>query len=273
MKSNPIEAALRTYVTDPDLWPWASYYLDAPGKGIRWRLSQELGEKWGTPKEKSKRIGEVAELLHLASLIHDDIVDGADKRRGKTPLHLATEVHQAVLTGDLLIAIAFSLAVRHLQIASLRFLEKAVYQLVWGELKETVVRQKPLPPYEVVTLIRGKTGSLFAWVCAATAVESPQKALSPEKAWELGEVLGEVYQLMDDIHDRLGTDPTKSAHQDLKSGIPSLLETLSPQEVENFYREREKRLKPLAPTPIVEEIKQRAQELVHAWLRLSQGPA
>lgn len=143
------------------------------------------------------------EFLHCASLVHDDLpcFDDADTRRGKPSVHRAFGQPLAVLTGDALIVLAFQTLARGLVASPLRLPPLltviassvgAPYGIVAGQAWESE------PHINLAEYQRAKTGSLFA---AATVAGAVAAGAEPE-AWRLvGELLGEAYQVADDIGD------------------------------------------------------------------------
>lgn len=146
------------------------------------------------------------ELLHCASLVHDDLpcFDDAEMRRGKPPTHKAFGEHVAVLTGDALIVLAFETLARGATRSPLRLPEliRTVARaagspagIAAGQAWESEERPE-LPAYH-----QAKTGSLFA---AATLCGALAAGVSHQPWLRLGELIGEAYQIADDIHDVVG---------------------------------------------------------------------
>jgi geranylgeranyl diphosphate synthase type II len=169
------------------------------------------------------------ELLHCASLVHDDLpcFDDAATRRGKPSLHVAFGEPLAVLAGDALIVLAFQLLARSGRVAPERLgpVLMAVgdsvgvpHGIVAGQAWECE------PSTDLSVYQQEKTGSLFASAALAGALS----AGAPAATWQLvGERLGEAYQVADDISDAVASDEAlgKPAGQDAAHGRPNAVET------------------------------------------------
>ncbi|GEM_PF-3982175 len=169
----------------------ASYYALFPGgKRIRPLIFntfyQELG---GTENRLS--FGTAIELLHTASLIHDDIIDGDTERRGKAALHIEFGLETAILAGDLLLALAFEWGDEKKLLAS------SYRKVMEGQASDT---NQELNPRE---LARKKTSPFFE--CALLgAVKFAGKDHLVESSQRAGTLIGEAFQLVDDLIDRFG---------------------------------------------------------------------
>jgi geranylgeranyl diphosphate synthase type II len=169
------------------------------------------------------------ELLHCASLVHDDLpcFDDAATRRGKPSMHVAFGEPLAVLAGDALIVLAFQLLARSGRVAPERLgpVLMAVgdsvgvpHGIVAGQAWECE------PSTDLSVYQQEKTGSLFASAALAGALS----AGAPAATWQLvGERLGEAYQVADDISDAVASDEAlgKPAGQDAAHGRPNAVET------------------------------------------------
>jgi geranylgeranyl pyrophosphate synthase len=166
----------------------------------------------------------VVELLHQASLYHDDVLDGAPVRRGRASVNATWGNRVAILAGDALLARAFSLASVLRRDELLRFSE-TVAELCAGQIAETQTQfdhRRGVPDYDAA--VRKKTGALFAsscWLGASAADASPAVARALER---FGEELGVAHQLIDDLLDLYG-DPArtgKPSGADLSAGVLTL---------------------------------------------------
>jgi geranylgeranyl diphosphate synthase type II len=174
--------------------------------------------------------GAAIELLHCASLVHDDmpVFDNADTRRGRPAVHRAFGAPLALLTGDALIVLAFQLLAHSAARAPLRLpaMIRAIagavgapYGIAAGQAWEC----EPSP--DLAAYQQAKTGALFA-----AATEAGAAAAGAEgAAWRpLGEYLGEAYQIADDIKDAVCTEDEigKPVGQDAALGRPSAVLTM-----------------------------------------------
>ncbi len=139
------------------------------------------------------------ELLHLASLAHDDVVDRADTRRGETSLNRLWDNHTAVLGGDYLVARALDILTHYESTAVIRSALHSIHQMAEGELINFGRKQKELDEEDCIRLAEKKTASLFAVACSCPAVllESPYVSA----LFDFGMGLGTAFQLADDLLD------------------------------------------------------------------------
>jgi octaprenyl-diphosphate synthase len=139
------------------------------------------------------------ELLHLASLAHDDVVDRADTRRGQTSLHRLWDNHTAVLGGDYLVARALDILTHYESTAVIRSALHSIHQMAEGELINFGRKQKELDEEDCIRLAEKKTASLFAVACSCPAVllRSPHE----QALFDFGMAIGTAFQLADDLLD------------------------------------------------------------------------
>ncbi len=216
---------LDTPVAEPIL-----YLLEHPGKGLRPELAYAVADACGGGRENGIfSIAMAGELLHLASLIHDDLVDGAQYRRGLIAVHHEFDPRTAVLAGDYMLGAAYALLSDDASEATLRKLGPAVHALAEAELLEIRARGQ-LDDVELSRRIAlGKTGSLFGWIATGAAVECGEWA--GENAWHSwGLDLGVLFQLADDMGDHLHIDEGKDVGLDAVTETPTLLTALLRQD-------------------------------------------
>jgi octaprenyl-diphosphate synthase len=201
-----------------------------------------LGE--GVPSDERVRISLIFEMVHLASLLHDDIVDGSSTRRGRRAAHLAFGVPETVLAGDFLAGSAGKLAVGTGSIEFVRSLQDSLLDLARGELQELKVRwDVSLSEEAYYDIIRNKTGSIFLAAArgAATLVGAGEALVAPLEEFSINYGFG--FQIVDDILD-YQADPQKLGKpvlQDLTEGrvtLPFILAKrgLSPDEARRLDR-------------------------------------
>ena len=168
------------------------------GKMLRARLVLTVGESSGVSNAALYRLGAAIELLHAASLLHDDIIDGGVERRSTPALWVSDGTKAAVLVGDLLLSIALGL-VQDSASERIPALVTALREMCDGEAEQEFCSGAELDSWEgCVRIARRKTGSLFglAAACAGGADDALVAAL--ERA---GNDLGTAYQLADDMLD------------------------------------------------------------------------
>lgn len=141
-------------------------------------------------------------MVHNASLVHDDILDNSDERRGAPALHVSEGVARAVLVGDLLYTRALNLLSEEGDAAAMPILTDALAQMTAGELRQReITRDLALPFDEYLAVIHAKTGSLIS---AALAIGAVAGDASDEQVGALaafGRGLGSAFQILDDIAD------------------------------------------------------------------------
>ena len=171
------------------------------------------------------RIAAAVEMLHMASLIHDDIVDGADKRRGGQALHLQQGSRRAVLMGDFLFTRCFSSVSDCATPENARMLSTAVARIVsseMAEMRDTLTEGLSVRRY--LHRIIGKTAVLFTLSFHLGATEAELDEWQADALRRIGYNIGVGFQIVDDILDLEG-DPKKIGKPigtDLKLGVVTL---------------------------------------------------
>jgi octaprenyl-diphosphate synthase len=199
----------------PQLELPAVHLLTAGGKRIRPLLVCLLGRALNVPKEKLAPCAIAAELVHTATLLHDDILDGATTRRGRITAHLKYNAHTAILSGDALLAKAISDMASLGDTLVLQRLADTVRELVEGEcLQADLMGRVHGEVDSVLEVARRKTASLFAW-CAWVAGHRAGSPLS-QSLYLFGNHLGLAFQILDDILDWESEDTGKPRFKDLQ---------------------------------------------------------
>jgi octaprenyl-diphosphate synthase len=156
----------------------------------------------GGIQEKSHRAATLIELLHTATLVHDDVVDDSNERRGFFSLNALWKNKIAVLVGDYLLSKGLLLAVKENDFDLLRIVSDAVSVMSEGELMQ-IEKARRLDINEEIyfEIIRQKTASLIASCCAAGAAsaQSDEKTISTMHTF--GELIGMAFQIKDDLFD------------------------------------------------------------------------
>ncbi len=196
--------------------------LESPGKMLRSTLLI-LGARLGEfDAEKTYRAASALELLHLASLIHDDIVDSSPMRRGVATLHTAHGVKKAVLAGDYVLTRCFGLVADFASPESARLLSAGVGRLCESELILVPAKGSGLRSYK--RKAAGKTASLFlmAAYAGARVGESSDSVCGAMRSY--GYALGMGFQILDDILDYGGSPEAlgKPVGKDSGDGIATL---------------------------------------------------
>jgi len=142
------------------------------------------------------------ELLHTATLIHDDVVDEADQRRGMFSLNALWKNKIAVLVGDYLLSKGLLISLENEQYHLLRIVTKAVKEMSEGELLQLEkARNFNADEDTYFEIIKKKTASLIAACCACGAASSGAGEDQVKKMWKFGELIGLAFQIKDDLFD------------------------------------------------------------------------
>ncbi|MBQ4132285.1 MAG: polyprenyl synthetase family protein [Desulfovibrionaceae bacterium] len=174
------------------------YLLGNPGKGLRASLLLLCAEMFGRLPEQACALAAALELTHAASLLHDDIQDGAALRRGKPCAHLQFGVKEALLAGDALLAAGLRICA-DFGPSIFRVYTGAVEEMVHGQIMENSASGSSA--YEAI--IFKKTGSLMGAACEMGAVLAGQNNQTRDRLRLFGRNLGAAYQLADDWRDFL----------------------------------------------------------------------
>jgi len=217
----------------PELTSAAGYFFSAGAEGKRTcptvlllmasAISMEISDGLeNRSRARHMRVAEITEMIHISSLIHDDVLDDADTRRGMDSLNFTVGKKLAVLAGDFLLFRAFSAAVSLDNTEVVSLLATAVNNLVTGELMQmsiTPAQHCSMDYYLQKTYY--KTAALISNSCKAIAVITGQTAEVQALAYQYGRHLGIAYQLIDDILDFTGTTASlgKASLSDIHQGI------------------------------------------------------
>lgn len=175
------------------------------GKMLRSRLALRLGLATGREPRALHHAAAAVELVHAASLLHDDVIDGGEMRRGQPTFWVQHGVQGAILMGDLLLCEALDLAKSGGDRRTADLLIELMGDVCRAEVEQELVRRGQPTSWDVcVSMARRKTGALFAFAAQAAACD-PQDGLGTALR-EAGYRLGTAYQLSDDILDATG-DP------------------------------------------------------------------
>lgn len=208
----------------------AEHLIAAGGKRLRPLLTVASARVvGGQDLGAAHRLAAAVEFIHTATLLHDDIVDGSDMRRGKVAAHLIWGSASAVLVGDFLFARAFELMVETDSIRALGILATASSVIAEGEvLQLTRAKDINLDHETYIRIIGAKTAELFAAAAESGAVGAGADAAGVAAMRDYGMALGLAFQLADDALDYGGTAEAlgKNAGDDFREGkvtLPLLL--------------------------------------------------
>jgi octaprenyl-diphosphate synthase len=202
-----------------------SYLREGGGKRMRPALLLLSSSACGYRGASAIRLGAVVEMIHSATLVHDDVIDGANTRRGRPSANARWGNHMSVLAGDWLYMQSFEMALRERNFTVLDILIDLTQNMVEGELLQlTRLGQIDLTESEATELAYRKTACLFSGCARLGAVLGKQSERAQEALAEYGRNAGLAFQLVDDLLDftasleKLG----KPVLSDLKEGKVTL---------------------------------------------------
>ena len=208
----------------PDLRAALEHLLAAGGKRVRPTLSLLVGNMLGSPLEKVVTLGAAVELLHTATLVHDDLIDGSLLRRGTPTLNARWSPPATVLTGDFLFARAAKLAAETDHLPLMKLFSETLAIIVNGELTQMFTSRGLINRDNYYKRIDAKTASLFEMTTRAAAMVSPVNEESIESMRDFGYQIGMAFQIVDDILDFSGDQNAvgKPLGSDLLNGLVTL---------------------------------------------------
>ncbi len=203
----------------------AKHLIDSGGKRIRPTLLLLMTHTAGAEARDGIDLSVATELFHNASLLHDDVVDRGNFRRGVPAAPRVYGNAASVLVGDFMMARAFGIVVKHGDVDLLDELSRVISSMAEGEVLQLVRSGRAtlsLPGYEQI--ISGKTAGLFAWCCRAGASLAGVGRNDIEAATELGRAFGMAFQITDDVLDYIASPEQsgKDLANDLLQGKTTL---------------------------------------------------
>jgi geranylgeranyl pyrophosphate synthase len=221
-----VEARLHSQADDrhPDLRAALDQILAAGGKRIRPALCLLVGDMLGAPSDRLVILGAAVELLHTATLVHDDLIDGSLLRRGTPTLNARWSPAATVLTGDFLFARAAKLAAETDHLPLMNLFAETLAVIVNGELNQLFAGRGIVNRENYYRRIHAKTASLFEMTCGAAAMLSPAGQDTIEDMRRFGYETGMAFQIVDDILDFTGEQRAvgKPIGSDLLNGLVTL---------------------------------------------------
>ena len=218
-----VENSLRKQVRhfDPGVEPYISYICDTAGKRIRPTLSILVGGATGQITSDHIKLGTILELIHMATLVHDDIIDGASTRRKLLTANSKWGDGLAVLLGDALFSHALMLSTEFDDLVLSRAIASASRDVCQGEILQTQRRfDLTLTRQDYFEIIEMKTGALFAAATELAAYLSGVPTEVRDAMRDFGMKLGTAYQIYDDCLDLVGSEEQfgKTLRTDLEKG-------------------------------------------------------
>ncbi|OCT75578.1 all trans-polyprenyl-diphosphate synthase PDSS1 [Xenopus laevis] len=216
-------------ITTKELKEMCDYYFDGKGKAFRPMLvmlmARACNSHYNNCREvhpSQRTIAEISEMIHTASLVHDDVIDGSDSRRGKQTVNQIWGERKAVLAGDLILSVAAVALARIGNNTVIALISQIIEDLVRGEFLQLGSKENENERFShYLEKTFKKTASLIANSCKAVSVLACPDPAVHEIAYQYGKNVGIAFQLIDDVldftscADQLG----KPAAADLKLGL------------------------------------------------------
>ena len=220
------EALVRSqsYGAHPDLGAALEHLLSSGGKRIRPALALLVGQMLGAPRDKITTLAAAVELLHNATLVHDDLIDGALLRRGNPTLNARWTPPATVLTGDFIFARAAKLAADTDHLPLMKLFAETLAVIVNGELTQLFSARGLTSRENYYKRIYAKTASLIEMTTRTSAMISPVDESVIESMRVYGYNLGMAFQIVDDVLDFTGeqAEVGKPVGSDLLQGLVTL---------------------------------------------------
>lgn len=208
----------------PDLGAALDHLLSSGGKRVRPAVALLTGHMLGADPDRLITLAAAIELLHTATLVHDDLIDGALLRRGIPTLNSRWTPAATVLTGDFIFARAAKLAAETDSVEVMRLFAETLTTVVNGEITQMFSARGEIRREDYYQRIYAKTASMFELATCAAAVLSPEPEQNLEAVRSYGFSIGMAFQIVDDVLDFIGEQSTvgKPVASDLRQGLITL---------------------------------------------------
>jgi octaprenyl-diphosphate synthase len=203
----------------------AGHLIAGGGKRMRPMLTLASARLLDYPGTRHHRLAAAVEFIHTATLLHDDVVDGSDLRRGRSTANIIWGNPASVLVGDFLFSRAFELMVEDGSLKVLKILSNASAVIAEGEVNQlTAQRQIATTQERYLDIIGAKTAALFAAACRIAAVVAERDEATEQALDSYGRNLGIAFQLVDDAIDYVSDAATmgKGVGDDFRDGKMTL---------------------------------------------------
>jgi octaprenyl-diphosphate synthase len=203
----------------------AGHLIAGGGKRLRPMLTLASAALLDYSGDRHHKLAASVEFIHTATLLHDDVVDGSDLRRGKRTANLIWGNPASVLVGDFLFSRSFELMVEDGSLKVLKILSNASAVIAEGEVNQlTAQRQITTGEDKYLDIIGAKTAALFAAACRIAAVVAERDEATEEALDIYGRNLGIAFQLVDDAIDYVSDEATmgKGVGDDFRDGKVTL---------------------------------------------------
>ncbi len=205
--------------SEPLIKTIATTLISAGGKRLRPLLCLASSQLAGAVVQNSFYLAAAVELIHVATLLHDDVIDESCLRRGKQTANLCWGNKPSILVGDFLFARAFELMVKTGNIRFLDILASASSKISEGEVTQLrCIKSLNLSVEEYLKIIEYKTSTLFAAACQTGALSGGANEDAAHKLHEFGKYFGLMYQIMDDVLDYTNESRGKQVGDDFREG-------------------------------------------------------
>ncbi|MBH31634.1 MAG: polyprenyl synthetase [Candidatus Marinimicrobia bacterium] len=210
----------------------ARYLLNHKGKAIRPILTILTARVSGGPTVNSYKAAAMVELLHLATLMHDDVVDEAKRRRGFPTIHKIWKNKTAIIMGDFILSQVLTNLIRLRDFEALDLISDTAKRLSSGEMLQIESSfKKSMSEETYFKMVQDKTASLISTCCELGVITTSKDDTHQSAAKDYGEKLGVAFQIKDDLFDILGAsqDTGKDANKDVTKNMITLpiIHTLS----------------------------------------------
>lgn len=221
------EARLASAFDDapPEARQMALHLVQGGGKRVRPLLVLLSARLFGEDLRKAIPVAVAAEMIHMATLVHDDVIDEAGLRRGRPTAGRLWGNVNAVLSGDAVLARALVLLTRESEPRIVEIMAEMLYQMCEGEIVQSARASNPdQEEDEYFYRIERKTALFFAACCQTGALAAGASPDQAQRLWHFGRAVGMAFQVIDDLLDVVGEEEAlgKPAGQDLAEGILTL---------------------------------------------------
>jgi octaprenyl-diphosphate synthase len=215
------------------------YIIHSGGKRLRPVLVLLVARALGFTQPSQHTLAAVVEFIHTATLLHDDVVDESDLRRGRSTANNVFGNPASVLVGDYLYSRAFEMMVEINSMPIMQIMSEATTVIAEGEVLQLMnIRDPDVTEARYLDVVRFKTAKLFEAAAHAGAVLAQANAEQQQYAATYGRHLGTAFQLIDDLLDYSGDQATlgKTVGDDLREGKPTMplirvLQVGSPEQI------------------------------------------
>eukprot|EP00096_Caligus_rogercresseyi_P006134 TRINITY_DN2235_c0_g1_i4.p1 TRINITY_DN2235_c0_g1~~TRINITY_DN2235_c0_g1_i4.p1 ORF type:complete len:295 (-),score=81.67 TRINITY_DN2235_c0_g1_i4:24-908(-) len=216
----------------PELREMAKYYFDGKGKAIRPMIAVTLGHAvnhhLGLDGEahdligRQRRVAIISEMIHTASLVHDDVLDHAEQRRGKPSINVKWDVRKSAICGDYILSVASNMMSKIGNDDVVITLSQILTDLVQGEFQQLQNKNSESERFQLYfNKTFNKTASLIAYSCRGNALLAGASPELVESSYQYGRNIGIAFQLVDDLLDFVSSSELlgKPAAADLQLGL------------------------------------------------------